>query len=151
MKKIQQGFTLIELMIVIAIIGILAAVALPAYQDYTVRAKVSEAVLAGSSARTGVSEAYSMLSTMVTPPASMGVQPQSSRYVASVDWTRDTADTGRVIVTTTPTTSGLPADAAGKTVEMRAVGTPTTGKVEWTCRAGATNGMPNKYLPASCK
>jgi len=152
MKKVQQGFTLIELMIVIAIIGILAAVALPAYQDYTVRAKVSEAVLAGSSARTGVSEAYSILATMVAPAASMGVQDQSSKYVASVTWTRDTADTGRVIVTTpTAAASGLPSDAAQKTLEMQATGTPATGKVLWVCRAGTTNPMPNKYLPASCK
>ena len=58
MKSIQKGFTLIELMIVVAIIGILAAVALPAYQDYTVRAKVSELILAASGARTGISEKY---------------------------------------------------------------------------------------------
>jgi type IV pilus assembly protein PilA len=152
MKKVQQGFTLIELMIVIAIIGILAAVALPAYQDYTVRAKVSEAVLAGSSARTGVSEAYSILATMVAPAASMGVQSQTSKYVASVTWTRDTADTGRVIVRTpTAAASGLPSDAAEKNIEMLATGTPATGKVLWTCRAGTTDPMPNKYLPASCK
>ncbi len=152
MKKIQQGFTLIELMIVIAIIGILAAVALPAYQDYTVRAKVSEAVLAGSSARTGVAEAYSMLARMVAPAASMGVQNQTSKFVQSVTWALDTQDTGRVIVTTpTAALSGLPADAAQKTIEMLATGTPSTGTVAWTCRAGTTNPMPNKYLPASCK
>lgn len=92
-----------------------------------------------------------MLGMMVTPAASMGVQPQSSKYVASVTWTKDTDTTGRVVVTTTPTTSGLPADAADKTIEMRATGYTDSGKVEWLCRAGATNPMQNKYLPASCK
>ena len=153
-RSMQKGFTLIELMIVVAIIGILAAVALPAYQDYMVRAKVSEAILAGSSARTGVAEAYSSLNTMVVPAASMGVQPQSSKYVASVTWARDTADTGRVIVTTVGvvgTAGVLPADASGSTIEMQATGTPATGKVAWVCKKGTTNPMPNKYLPASCK
>lgn len=152
MKKIQQGFTLIELMIVIAIIGILAAVALPAYQDYTVRAKVSEAILAGSSARTGVSEAYSMLAKMVAPPASMGVQNQTSKYVAKVDWILTDDNNGQVVVTTeTKANSGLPTDAESKTIEMIAKGDPVAGTVGWTCRAGKTNPMPNKYLPASCK
>ena len=71
MRQLQQGFTLIELMIVVAIIGILAAVALPAYQDYTVRAKMSEVILAMSACRTSVTELYQTgeLGRMVTPAA----------------------------------------------------------------------------------
>ena len=81
MKRIQQGFTLIELMIVVAIIGILAAVALPAYQDYTVRAKMSEVMLAASACRTSITEIYQ---SGGTPPGagSWGCEGATSKYVA---------------------------------------------------------------------
>jgi type IV pilus assembly protein PilA len=83
--RYQKGFTLIELMIVVAIIGILAAVALPAYQDYTVRAKVSEVILAASSAKVAVSEAAQANGTM--DAGSISVATQASKYVASVGYT----------------------------------------------------------------
>ena len=90
MKMAQKGFTLIELMIVIAIIGILAAVALPAYQDYTIRAKVSEAVLAGSACRTTVTEVYQSTTSTVLPAANgwgcesggAGAASAASKYVS---------------------------------------------------------------------
>ena len=83
MKRVQQGFTLIELMIVVAIIGILAAIALPAYQDYTVRAKVSEIMLAASGQKTSVSEFFQTRLQMPAT-ASIGTVTQNSAYVSTV-------------------------------------------------------------------
>src|SRR5213594_2739376 len=99
MRAIQKGFTLIELMIVVAIIGILAAVALPAYQDYTIRARVSEAVLATSQCRTAVSEIYqtSKASTIGQDNWGCGEGSTSTQYVASVS----TDPNGVITVTTT--------------------------------------------------
>ncbi len=145
----QAGFTLIELMIVVAIIGILAAVALPAYQDYTVRAKVSEGILAASAARTAVSEVYANQGKMLPSAASMGVQSQASKYVASVGWTQSGNDAGDIVVTLSADT-GLSA-AASKTLILRATGTAGTGTVAWTCGKGTANPIDVKYLPGSCK
>ena len=152
MKTIQKGFTLIELMIVVAIIGILAAVALPAYQDYMVRAKVSEAVLAASSGRTAISETFSQKNTMMLDQTSMGVQDQSSKYVASVRYTGTSASVGAVDVTLqSATTLGL-SDATGTTLTLEGRGDVTTGTVQWFCGKGKRGApIPVKYLPSSCK
>ena len=154
MKSVQKGFTLIELMIVVAIIGILAAVALPAYQDYTVRAKVSEAVLAGSTCRTAVTEAYQTASSL--PGANdYGCESTSgtavSKYVQSVT----TSDAGVITVLTTNEASLK--GALSKTIDMTPVApagatlAAGSGVGSWECGPGAANGMPAKYLPASCR
>ena len=148
MRKLQQGFTLIELMIVVAIIGILAAIALPAYQDYTIRARVSEGLLAASSARTAVAEVYSNRGTMLPSRDSMGIQDQVTKYVASVGWVMNNANQGDVTVTLSGDT-GLGA-AAGTTLTLRGDG--LNGRVAWTCGKGTTGTAINpKYLPSSCK
>ena len=144
-RSMQKGFTLIELMIVVAIIGILAAVALPAYQDYMIRAKVSEVVLAASSGRTAVAETYSQKNTFNLSAASMGVQTQLTKYVASVGYTPVSDTTGDIVVTSSADTSL--GGAASKTVILRGAA-GANGTVAWNCGAGT---MPAKYLPSSCK
>jgi len=136
MKKIQQGFTLIELMIVVAIIGILAAVALPAYQDYTVRAKVSEVMLAASGMKTDIAEWYQTKGSL---PANNSVSiGTSSKYVKSVRWN------GTAIVAEA---QGDPR-IAGSTLSLTAVTTGAgAGQIDWTC----SGTILNKYLPATCK
>lgn len=149
MKQIQQGFTLIELMIVVAIIGILAAVALPAYQDYTVRAKMSEVILAASGMKTSVSEFFQTNSKMPVS-TSIGTTTQNSKYVDTVVYSQTSTLIGVITANTkTAAASGLPGTATGSVV-LTGTGNTSTGVVQWTCAAGAS-GPAAKYLPASCK
>jgi type IV pilus assembly protein PilA len=136
MKRMQQGFTLIELMIVVAIIGILAAVALPAYQDYTVRAKVTEVMLAASSAKGGVSE-YVTTYGALPPNASFTAQTQVSKYVSAVAW----ADP--VITATARGDTKITGSTITLTATLNANGT----QADWACNGT----IDTKYRPASCK
>ncbi|NMM81101.1 hypothetical protein B2J86_09225 [Acidovorax sp. SRB_14] len=145
MQMTQKGFTLIELMIVVAIIGILAAVALPAYRDYTVRAKVSELILAASAGKTDVSEFVNTNGAMPST-ASLPLTAQLSKYVASVSYTGTDASKGYILVTATAAEPAI--DAA----QIALNGVATNGQVVWTCNtANTTKAIEAKYLPASCK
>ena len=140
-RAIQKGFTLIELMIVVAIIGILAAVALPAYQDYTVRAKVTEVILAASGAKLAVAEA-AQVSGGMPDTASLVVTTQSTQFVSSVAYSQTSASVG--VITATATTKE-PKMNGGNIILTGTLG--ATGTVDWTCGGS----IDAKYRPASCK
>jgi type IV pilus assembly protein PilA len=148
MNKVQQGFTLIELMIVVAIIGILAAIAIPAYQDYTVRSKVTELINAAGVCKTSVAEYYQTKGVMPTDVVAAGCSDSGTANSLP-----PTVTNGDITV---KAQSGLATQLAGKvTFGYKASfsggpGTPITG---WDC-SGTTNGITDilpKYLPASCR
>jgi type IV pilus assembly protein PilA len=140
-RMVQKGFTLIELMIVVAIIGILAAVALPAYQDYTTRAKVSEVILAASSAKTAISEAAATL-TQMPAVASANIATQASKYVGDITYTTAATTNGTIVVTARGDTN-----ITGATILMTGTFASTTGQVDWVCGGS----IQKKYRPASCQ
>ena len=156
-RQLQQGFTLIELMIVVAIIGILAAVALPAYQDYTKRAKMSEVILAASSCRTTITEVFQSDSGTVPTANNWGCEAstQPSKYVSQVL----TTDAGVVTVTATGFgDTAIDGNKISLTPYSNATGTTQMATTDagkavavWKCGPAATNPMPSKYLPGSCR
>ena len=146
MKNMQKGFTLIELMIVVAIIAILAAIAIPAYQDYLIRTQVSEGAVLTDGAKTAVAEFYSNRGIFPANNESAGLPPNaasiSGKYVSGVE----------VVDGVITATFGNEANAKIDTKTFVLSPTDNGGSVSWTC-SSTTNAatVDNKYLPTSCR
>ena len=144
--KMQKGFTLIELMIVVAIIAILAAIAIPAYQDYVIRSQVSEGMSLADGAKTAYAEFYSNTGRKPASNASVGLAAPTSisgSYVSAVT----IVGTGIQVTYSGPKAN---TNIAGDMLLLSPITGAGSGSIAWTCKAGATP-IPAKYLPSSCR
>jgi type IV pilus assembly protein PilA len=143
MKRVQQGFTLIELMIVVAIIGILAAVAIPAYQDYTIRAQVSEGMSLAAGAKTAIAEFYNGTGRFPAANSSLGLADLGDIKGTYVDQ----VDASNGVIKARFGGSSVNAAISGDVLNISAV-TSSAGSVQWTCNS---TDLDDKYLPTSCR
>jgi len=147
MKRVQKGFTLIELMIVIAIVAILVALAVPAYQDYTIRAKVAECVNAAAVAKLNISEFRETTGAFPADENEAGTVSPAGETAKCDGWVYNAA--GTFLIEIDESASGV---GGGTTIEP--IMTPTvnaSGAVEWICSRGNTAVADLKYLPSTCR
>ena len=149
-RQLQRGFTLIELMIVVAIIGILAAIAIPQYQDYTIRARVSEAVNLASAAKSAVAEYFNTNQFMPTNNDSAGYSTPVTDIVKSISVAAQ-PNSSQATITVTLSSNPKLGNAANGTLVL--TGTGANDAVTWTCSASNTGGATNmtRYVPANCR
>jgi type IV pilus assembly protein PilA len=147
MQKVQQGFTLIELMIVVAIIGILAAIAIPAYQDYIVRSKVTELVVAADSCKTSVSEYVQTQNQWPADITAAGCASVPTQYIAGL-----TVGAGDGLITVTAKTGAGALPFTAGTDDAFVLSPHTVGgTVQWSCKRSTGTTIVEKYLPANCR
>ena len=144
----QKGFSLIELMIVVAILGILAAIAIPAYNDYTVRARVSDMITMSNSAKVAVSEYYSSEGSLPASNSAAGL-PDSTDIKSDIVTAVAVGTNG--VITVSSTNANLGIDATTTAVSILLTPTSGTGSLSWSCSTPATGGLDSRYLPASCR
>ena len=146
-RTTQAGFTLIELMIVVAIIGILAAIAIPAYQDYTIRAKMTEALSLASSAKSSVSEYYISQGSMPSTEDAAGIDATGTNYATPVVQQMNYARSSATVGVITIAINAIGGDTTAGD-EFTMTGTGSGQGVEWVC---AATSVDSKYMPASCR
>jgi len=157
MKRIQSGFTLIELMIVIAIVAILVALAVPAYQDYTIRAKVGECVNAAAVPKLSLSEYYETVGNFPANLIDAGMSTQGDSHYCDTYSTYNTSGTGTASmvdfdIIVDEGANGVNCTGTCGQLQPRMYGTPTTaGGVDWRCARGGTAPADLKYLPSTCR